>query len=260
MMIKSVQKALGILKFLSNNPFDGISLKTISEKTGIKKSTCHHLIETLCAEGFVQSAPGNGKYMLGPDAYLLTRFGKYNETLISVCHPLLQYLAKKTQKTVLLAVLANNQKFIIDKIDEKERIFTHNAKIFTDDIYRTATGRIIMSHMTHDEIFEIYQKYGVPKSDDWEGIDSFSDLCAALKSLKKYPYVKTKSRINENLFHAGLGKAIFKDNKCVGAIGIACSVTPHQSNAAFSQSDINLFLCTAAEIDRRLKFSYINDF
>lgn len=254
-VIKSVQKALKILKVLSDTPFEYISLKEISEKTQIEKSTCHHLLETLCAEGFAQNSIGSGKYILGPDAYLLTRFGKYNETLISVCHPLLTFLARKTQKTVLLAVLANNQKYIIDKIDLNENIFCHNAQIFTDDLYRTATGRILMSHMTHDEVFKLFQKYGVPKPADWEGIDSFSSLCAALKTVKKQSYIKTISKINDNLSHVGLGKAILKDGKCVGAIGIACSVTSEHDTNCFSAEDLKLFLRIAAEINKRLKFS-----
>ncbi|MDY3303712.1 MAG: helix-turn-helix domain-containing protein [Clostridia bacterium] len=253
-MIKSVQKALNILKVLSDTPFEYISLKDISIKTKIEKSTCHHILETLCAEGFAQNTAGSGKYILGPDAYLLTRFGKYNETLISVCHPLLTFLARKTQKTVLLAVLANNQKFIIDKIDSNENIFSHNAQIFTDDIYRTATGRILMSHMTRDEVFKLFQKYGTPKNEDWEGIDSFSALCSALKAVKKQQYVKTVSQISDNLSHVGLGKAILKDGKCVGAIGIACSAAPPHNADCFSATDLNFFLRTAAEINRRLKF------
>lgn len=254
-MIKSVQKALNILKVLSDKPFESISLKEISEKTKIEKSTCHHLLETLCTEGFAQNFGLSGKYILGPEAYLLTRFGKYNETLISVCHPPLTFLAKKTQKTVLLAVLANNQKFIIDKIDSNKNIFSHNAQIFTDDIYRTATGRILMSHMTRDEVFKLFQKYGTPKNDDWEGIDSFSALCSALKTVKKQQYVKTVSQINANTSHVGLGKAILKEGKCIGAIGIACSVAPAHNVNCFSTADLNIFLRTAAEINRRLKFS-----
>lgn len=104
-MIKSVQKALNILKVLSDTPFEYVSLKDISKKTGIEKSTCHHLLETLCAEGFAQNTAGSGKYILGPDSYLLTRFGKYNETLISVCHPLLTFLAKKLKKPFYLQYL-----------------------------------------------------------------------------------------------------------------------------------------------------------
>ena len=254
-MIKSVQKALNILKVLSDTPYESISLKEISEKTKIEKSTCHHLLETLCAEGFAQNFGLSGKYILGPDAYLLTRFGKYNETLISICHPLLTFNAKKTKNSVFLAEHANNQKIIIDKIDSNKNIFNHNAQIFTDDIYRTATGRILMSHMTRDEVFKLFQKYGTPKNGDWEGIDSFSALCSALKAVKKQQYIKTTSQINNELMHIGIGKAILKDGKCVGALGMACSATPNCNDKQFSSSELNLFLRTVAEINRRLKFS-----
>ena len=256
-MIKSVQKALRILEILSDNQFQCVSLKNISDRTGIEKSTRHHLLETMCAEGYVQNVGSNGKYLLGPNTYLLTRFGKYNDTLIATCHPLLNFLAKKTKKTVLLAVFANNHKFIIDKIDSDENIFRHNAQIFTDDVYRTATGRILLSYMQRDEIFDFYQKYGPPKQQDWAGIKTFNNLCVALRMAKKQQYIKTESKIDDDLLHVGLGKAIFKDNKCVGAVGIACSVSSSSEfvDNPFSVWETELYLRTVKEINRRLKFS-----
>lgn len=257
-MIKSIQKAILILKILSNTPFGCVSLKQISENSGIEKSTCHHILETLCAEGFVQKASSNGEYMLGPDAYLLTRFGKYNENLISLCHPVLLYLARKTSKAALLAVLANNQKLIIDKIDLKNEIYKHNAQIFTDDIYRTATGRILLSHLPQEKIYEIYNKYGLPKSDEWEGIKSFDELLSALKIIKRQKYIYTVSNTKDDLCYVGLGKAIIRGDKCVGAIGLAFAAKSNENSYSLSKDELNTFLFSAAEINRRLKMDAEN--
>ncbi|MBD9010359.1 MAG: hypothetical protein EGR16_08515 [Clostridiales bacterium] len=87
------------------------------------------------------------------------------------------------------------------------------------------------------------QNEGLPRL---EGIDSFSALCSALKAVKKQQYVKTVSQISANLSHVGLGKAILKDGKCVGAIGIACSAAPPHNSDCFSATDLNFFLRTAA--------------
>ena len=197
-MIKSVQKAMNILRILSDEPHECVSLKYISEKSGIEKSTCSHIIGTLCAEGYITRISQSQGYKLGPAAYCLTRYGKYDESLISVCHPILRWLAKKTHNTVLLAVLKNSQKYIIDYIDEENRLFEHSGSIFTDDIYRTGTGRILLAHMSRDEIVDIYGKYGNPKNEDWSGITSFSELLAGLEKIKSAPYVKTSSLRSDN--------------------------------------------------------------
>lgn len=252
-MIKSVQKAITILKILSDTPYDGVALKQISKASGIERSTCHHILETLCFEGYAQKISSNGEYMLGPEAYLLTRFGKYNENLISLCHPVLLYLAKKTSKTAMLAVLANNQKLIIDRIDIKNEIYRHNAQIFADDIYRTATGRILLSHMPQENIYEIYIKYGLPKTDEWDGIKSFTELLSALKAIKKQKFIHTASYTKDGSRYLGLGKAIMKEGKCVGAIGLASVTKPNENACSLSQSELNIFLYAAAEINRRLK-------
>ncbi len=253
-MIKSVQKSLKVLKLLSDYPSECVPLKVISANTGIEKSTCHHLLETLCAEGFVLNVDSAGKYTLGPEAYLLSRFGRYNESFVSVCHSPLAYLARKTEKTVLLAVFVNDRKFIIDKIDPSKYFFAHSAKIFTDDIYRTATGRILLSHLTRDELHGFFCKFGAPESKEWDGISSFEQLRDALTSIRQQPFVKTQRQVSDNLIHVGIGKAIFKGRKCVGAIGLAYSEITPSDTPALHQAELKLFLRTADEITRRLNF------
>lgn len=250
-MIKSVQKALKILKLLSDNPSANMQLKDIAELTGIEKSTCHHLIETLCSEGYVMKVNQSGMYRLGPSTFLLTRNGKYDESLISVSHPVLKWLAVKTQMTVILAVIENYQKFIIDRIDMQNNIFEHSAHIFNDDIYRTATGRIMIAHMSDEQVREIYKKYGNPKDSDWKNITSYKELCERLKNIRKQKYVRTESHMPDGRYHIGYGKGIFCGSECVGAIGIAMSCADRSEEEKYDEK-LKYLLSAAKEITHRL--------
>ena len=46
------------------------------------------------------------------------RFGKYEESIISICSPILKWLYKKTGKAVILATIKKDQKFIIIELWE----------------------------------------------------------------------------------------------------------------------------------------------
>ena len=52
-MIKSVKKAMDILTILSNSGENPISLSELSERTNLNKSTCAHIVDTMCEELYV---------------------------------------------------------------------------------------------------------------------------------------------------------------------------------------------------------------
>lgn len=251
-MIKSVKKAMCILRLLSDNEPNATTLNDISEKTGIPKPTCVHMLETLCEDGYALRVSRFDGYKLGPATYSLTRYGKYEQKLVSVCHPIMRWLRDKTNGIPLLAVIDNNEKYILDYIDTDNVFFNHKGDIFTGDIYRTATGRIIMSYMDTEDIRDIYAKHGNPPKSDWDGINSLEDLQKELQKVKKMSYVFT-STLRKGIYHIGLGKAIFKNKKCVGAIGIA--FTSQSENAELFNDDILYLKKAAKEITRRLNYS-----
>lgn len=254
-MINSVKKAMDILKLISDNPQKGISLKKITEETGINKSTCVHILNTLLYDGYIVKISRSKGYRLGPAAFCLTRFGNFDEELIGICRPVLKWLGKKTNRTVLLAVLESKQKYIIDYIDCNEKFFSKNIKIFEDNIYRTASGRILLSHLPEEDLYEIYKRHGNPSSEDWEGINSFEEFCAALKKIRNSRVVKAYSKTGD-VFHFGYAKGIFKGGECVGAIGVAEILNNEEEIREYVKNNNNeaLLLCAAKEIDRRLDY------
>lgn len=251
-MIKSVQKAMDILKILSDNAPNSTSLKSIAEKTGITKPTCVHILNTLCQEGYVIHSSHTLGYKIGPAIHCLTRYGKYKEDLISTCHPILLWLSKKTNYISGLSVIENHEKYIIDHIDNENAIYTDNADIFTDDIYRTASGRIILSHMENKELQEFYDKYGNPSHNDWANITSFDELILELKKVRTKKIVYT-STLRDSLYDIGIATAIFKKSKCVGAIGLATRSANDDVN--FFKNDVKYLKKAANEITRRLNYT-----
>ena len=63
MIIGSVQKAMYILKTISNEQNKPISHSSICQKTGYNKSTCSHILSTLLAEGFIKKT-ANNRYVI----------------------------------------------------------------------------------------------------------------------------------------------------------------------------------------------------
>ena len=155
-MIKSIHKATALLSILADSKGEPVTLADLSVLSGINKSTCAHIISTLEADGYAVKISSSKGYIIGPAAYCLSRFGRYKDGLISVCRPFMKYLYSTTGYSVILAILEGDTKYIIDYIDDG-RIFDTKTKIRIDDIYRTATGRVMLSNLTEDRLFSIYK-------------------------------------------------------------------------------------------------------
>ena len=76
-MIQSVKKAMDILTVLSATPEVPIPLGELAERTNINKSTCAHIVDTLCESFYVERVSRKDGYRLGPWAYMLSRYGHY---------------------------------------------------------------------------------------------------------------------------------------------------------------------------------------
>ena len=254
-MIKSVQKATKLLSILSESYENPVTLKELSEKADVNKSTCSHIISTLESEGYVVKISHSKGYILGPAAYCLSRYGRYNNKLISVCQPIMQYLYKNLGHAVVLSVIEGDTKYIIDCIDDGT-IFSKKAGIRTDDIYRTATGRAILCNMSTDNIYQIYKKYGAPKKEYWDGITNFEQLLEAAQSMKGNAYFKTRVlRETDSTIHIGYAVPIFNNVGCLGAIGVAITLKePEEKEFLEEEKIIKLLKKGVNQINRNIIF------
>ena len=255
-MIGSVQKATKILNVISEGKNSPVSLMDISIATGINKSTYSHIISTLAEEGYVKKISHSSGYVIGPAVFCLSRFGKYSDDFISVCHPIIKWLHKKTKYTIVLAVIESGRRYTIDYIDIEQPLLPEASEIIPDNIYNTATGRIIMANMNSNEIKELYEKTEILEKGNWENIESLAELEKALSEIDKHGIVKTCRTENGNLL-IGYAAAIFKYTKCVGAVGVAVSCPPEEYENFTEEENMikNNILKARAEINRRLKYS-----
>ena len=221
-MIESVRKAMRILSVISDATGGAVTLSEISDRMGYPKPTCAHILKTLTEEGYVLRISHNEGYALGPQAYYLTRHGRYEGELVSLCRPVMRYMERKSGAAVILAVIRNSDKFIIDTHDTSQNMFKERAAIRTDDIYRTAAGRAILAEMSEEDVIAVYKKHGAPPLGHWDEVDGIESLLYELKSIRKQKTVVAKGPRSKNDRPAlGIARAIFDKRHCVGAVGIA---------------------------------------
>lgn len=252
-MIKSVQKAMTLLSILSDSYDKPVTLAELSYQAGINKSTCSHIISTLESEGYAIKISHSKGYMLGPTAYCLSRFGRYKNEFVSVCRPIMQYLHRNLGYSIVLAVIEGGEKYLIDYIDDGV-FFENKERIRRDDIYRTATGRAILSNLSPDGLKEITDKYGFPTAEEWPEIQNSNSISDYLIKMQNSDVFKSQATLSGENLNLGYGCAIFNNIGCVGAIGVAVQI-PCDKESLFLEEEKKitaLLVRGAHEITHRL--------
>lgn len=249
-MIKSVKKAMDILTILSANAEDPITLGELAEQTGLNKSTCAHIVDTLCETFYVERVSRTKGYRLGPWAYMLSRYGRYQNTLVTIATPVLKWLQAKTDATVFISVICNGKKYIVYHIDKANILPMSDGSIIQGNLEATATGQLLMTHMDTESLRHALSR----REDAEEGpVQIPPALNEKFRKIRSQGYAYCEVPTWEPEPHQSYAFAVTDGTKVIAALGI---LYPDSMNTPEYRSAIlKLGRTAAGEISRRLEFT-----
>ena len=218
--IQSVDRALDILEVLSASGTE-LPLGEIAARSGLNSSTCHHLLSTLAARGYVGQNPRGRSYFLGTKILELSSSRVRQFNLIEVAMPELRRLNQLTRESVHLAVMQGHELTTLAKLES-----THPIRVATDSAgkanaaHATATGKAILAWLPEMEIARVIAEKGLTSFTD-KTITNIADLMENLRLVRRNGY-----SIDSEEFQPGvicIGSAI-RDHlgAVIGSIG--CSM------------------------------------
>lgn len=101
--VKSIDKAMRLLKIVAEKPFDGAMFVELAREAGLGKATTHRLLAALVDTGFVFQDPDTRRYRLGSSAVLLGRHA-VTQSVISAAQVRVARIAEQTQDTAFASV------------------------------------------------------------------------------------------------------------------------------------------------------------
>lgn len=251
-MIQSVSRALDILTTVSDAKGKPVKLNTIAQKVGLNGSTCTHLVQTLCEKGFLSQVSRSAGYVLGAYPYYLTRYRTFQRELINTCNPALRWIQRCTGHTAVLAILLDAEKFVISYAEDGKEILQERGDLYRGNIYDSATGRAMLSAMRPADLAQLIHKIGLPREEDWPGIDSIETLKRNLRIIAANKIVCIENTA-EGKYDAIYGVAIRapRMNNCAIGLHVRQAQPPTEEERNRFQQ---VLLSGAKEINRRLRF------
>jgi len=215
-MIQVIKRVVEILNFVAENPEEPKGLGEIAKAVGLNPGTCANIVKTLCECDFLEQVEKKKGYILGPRVYYLAKDGPYRKDIVRVIEPYLLDLASEVKETVLVATLHNGKRFVLIQVDGSRNVTINKNFFFQENIYSTATGRLLLAFLSPSELDIFIKKYELPDKNDWPGVNTKKKLIASISEIRKEGMV---INITENDV-AGIAFPIRQKGKVIAALGL----------------------------------------
>lgn len=145
---KSLAKVFNILEVISDSP-NGISSTELIKRLGMPSSTVFRMLKFLNNQGYVKK---DKNYVLGNRVLRLGVIASKQNSLLSIAHPFLVELAKRTGETVHLAELKGDQVIYVDKVEGSRSIRMASMIGHINPAYCTGIGKAILAFLPTREL------------------------------------------------------------------------------------------------------------
>jgi len=184
-MIQVIHRAVAILEYLAEKPEQPRRLKDLAGRMRLNTATCANILKTLRERGLV--AKNDAGYQLGPWIDHMGQKSPYRQRL-AIAEPEIVRLANEVGETVLLAVIHQGRRYVLCHADGNRTMQVRPDFLFRENLYQSASGRLLLAYLAEDEIKAIVQQQGLPGK-NWPEINSTAQLQRVLQQIRRRRFV-----------------------------------------------------------------------
>lgn len=183
--VQSLQRALNILEAIGDSS-KPISLKALTESTGLPKSTAYRLLANLENRGYVR-CNSDGSYQLGMKFLMLSQRVNQCFELKHVVRPFLHQLNEKTAETVHLGMLDKTKIVYVDTVESQQAVRLVAQLGSNNSVHCTSLGKAMLMNTPDEEIVRILEAEGMEARTDYT-LTTVADFLADMSEVRKRGY------------------------------------------------------------------------
>ncbi|WFR99077.1 IclR family transcriptional regulator [Rhizobium tumorigenes] len=244
---RGLDRAFEILEFLrvKRQP---MRPNEIAAEIGAPRSSVYELVNLLLGHGMLDYQGDDGRVFLGRRLYFLGTAYAEHFDLMRECERMLTRLAVETRETAQMCLLEGN-KYTVAMMREGVRPFRISSNVGeTVSIPWTASGRLLVSHLTDQQIIDL-----IPPEDftlpDGRQLDPATFL-AEVRTAARDGYFTFNSEV-ENFTHCFAVPIYQAGGNCIATL---CLVAPREDGLRNRDSYLESLLTAANEISDKLGF------
>ena len=240
-IIQSVARALSILD-LFDDTTESLSIKEISNKLDLNKSTVHSLLKTLKHYGYIRQDEISQNYSLGWKLYERGNLVASQIDLKSVAARHLKALNMNTNETVHLVIRLEQEALYIDKINGHNSLVIYSRIGKKVPLHSSAVGKVLTAYLPQEIFNQIFKNYDF-KLATARTITDLDTFQQEIEKVRKQGYAKDNEE-NE-LGIICLAMPVYNyTNTVVGAVSVS---TPKTHFTEEKEKEILTYLTACVE-------------
>jgi len=250
-LIQSVDRALLLMETLAGQD-KPVLLSELARAADLNVSTCHHLLATLVARGYVLHAGRGRGYTLGSKLRELSDMTNRELDLLDFVQADLQRLNVDLRESVQMAVMRGTS--LITQIRYGSMMPTH---IEPDEIkkmraaHATATGKAILAWLPEAEMARVVSENGLSAFTE-NTITTISGLIEELRLVRRSGFAIDEEELQENVICYG---AALRDGSGRVIGSISCSIPKNRATSDYRSHIARSVVRCAQELSNRLRVS-----
>ncbi|MGL4988600.1 MAG: IclR family transcriptional regulator [Cetobacterium sp.] len=215
--IQSIQRAIDIMNCF-NEEVHELSLKEISEKLGLSKSTAHGIVSTLLKNSYLEQNQKNSNYSLGP-AFIEKSFIVNKDVLIkNIGHKYLVEISEEFSVTVNMFLFKREHLKLIDRVQSDSMYYTISTSVTKIPLNASASGKLALAYSKDINVDAIFSKDLLHKYTNSTIIDK-ETLINEIYKIRKDGYSLERSEVELGIYCISV--PIFKvNNEFIGTVSI----------------------------------------
>lgn len=244
---RGLDRAFEILEFLrvKRQP---MRPNEIASEIGAPRSSVYELVNLLLNHGMLDYQGGDGRVFLGRRLYFLGTAYAEQFDLMRECDRMLVRLAEETRETAQMCLL-EGRKYTVAMMREGLRPFRISSNVGElVSIPWTASGRLLVSHLTDQEIVDFIppEDFVLPNGREMQP----AEFIAQVRQASRDGYFTFNSEV-ENFTHCFAVPIYQADRTCIATL---CLVAPREDGIRNRNTYLESLLRAANEISEKLGF------
>ena len=183
--VQSLQRTFDILEVVGNSVAP-VSLKYITDETGLPKSTVYRLLSNLEKRDYVR-CDSNGTYRLGIQLLMMSQRAEQNFDIKNLARKYLLQLNEFTKETVHLGILATNRVLYVDTVESPHALRLVAKLGTTNSVHCTALGKALLVKHDEEQIKEILTSDGMERRTEYT-LCTVEDYLAEIDKIRRLGY------------------------------------------------------------------------
>jgi IclR family pca regulon transcriptional regulator len=196
--IKSLEKAVNLICFLSQHG-SPLKLEDLVKISGVKKTSCFRILQTLTKVGFISKDPETSGYFIGPKMISIGLSAARKSSIRELALPFMKEIREKTGTTVNLAILSGPEVIFVERL-QSAHILEANLRIGSRlSAHLSSMGKAMLAYLSEVQLEDILRQIHFEKK-TVKTISSIKVLKDELKNIRQKGFALNDEELEAGLF------------------------------------------------------------